>query len=84
MEGVALEVAALKGSEVGQEERREGSPGKGGLERSCLGFGNPARCRPSRPGQPPPAPAPGFAALRPPPEPQPRGPQRPARHGRRG
>lgn len=40
MEGVALEVAALKGSEVGQEERREGSPGKGGLGRSCLGFGN--------------------------------------------
>lgn len=35
-----MEVAALKGSEVGQEERREGSPGKGGLERSCLGFGN--------------------------------------------
>lgn len=35
-----MEVAALKGSEVGQEERREGSPGKGGLGRSCLGFGN--------------------------------------------
>lgn len=30
---------------------------------------HPARCRPSRPGQPPPAPAPGSAALRPPPPP---------------
>lgn len=36
---------------------------------------HPARCRPSRPGQPPPAPAPGFAALRPPP---PRDPARAA------
>lgn len=38
---------------------------------------HPARCRPSRPGQPPPAPAPGLAALRPPPPP-PRDPARAA------
>lgn len=40
MEGVALEVEVLKGCEVDPEEKREGSPGKGDLGRSCLGFGN--------------------------------------------
>lgn len=59
----------LKGVEAAQEENGEGHPGKGDLGRNCLGFGNPARCRPSRPVQSPPAPAPGFVVLRLPPPP---------------
>lgn len=35
-----MEVEVLKGCEVDREEKREGSPGKGDLGRSCLGFGN--------------------------------------------
>lgn len=54
---------------VAQEEKGEGPPGEGDLGRNYLGFGSPARCRPSRPVQPPPAPAPGFVVLRLPPPP---------------
>lgn len=61
----------LKRVSVAQEENGEGAPGEGDLGRNCLGFGNPARCRPSRPVQPPPAPAPGFVVLRLPPPPPP-------------
>lgn len=81
MGGVASEVGVgpqslqgmelLKGAGVVQEEKGEGLPGEGDLGRSCLGFGSPARCRPSRPVQPPPAPAPGFVVLRLPPPPPP-------------
>lgn len=61
----------LKEVRVAQEEKGEGPPGEGDLGRNCLGFGSPARCRPSRPVQPPPAPAPGFVVLllQPPPPP---------------
>lgn len=61
----------LKGVRVAPEEKGERPPGEGDLERNCLGFGSPARCRPSRPVQPPPAPAPGFVVLRLPPPPPP-------------
>lgn len=57
----------LKGVGVAQEENGEGHPGEGDLGRNYLGFGSPARCRPSRPVQPPPAPVPGFVVLRLPP-----------------
>lgn len=67
----------LKRVGVAQEENGEGAPGEGDLGRNCLGFGNPARCRPSRPVQPPPAPAPWFVVLRlPPPPPSLRDPAR--------
>lgn len=67
----------LKGARVVLEEKGERPPGEGDLGRNCLGSGSPARCRPSRPVQPPPAPAPGPAVLRPPPPPPP--PRDPAR-----
>lgn len=66
----------LKRAEVAQEEKGEEPPGQEDLEKSCLGFWNPARCLPSRPVQPPPAPAPGFVGLRLPPPPPPRDPAR--------
>lgn len=59
----------LKGVGVAQEENGEEHPGEGDLGRNCLDFRNPARCLPSRPVQPPLAPAPGFVVLRLPPPP---------------
>lgn len=66
----------LKKVGVVLEGREEGPPGEWDLEKNCLGFWSPARCRPSRPVQPPPAPAPGFVVLRPPPPLPPRDPAR--------
>jgi len=63
-----------------RESAREGE-GAAGVGVSApgpvCGLTHPARCRPSRPVQPPPAPAPGPAVLRPPPPPPP--PRDPAR-----
>lgn len=68
--GVGVGPQSLQGMQllkvvgVAQEEKGERPPGEGDLGRNCLGFGSPARCRPSRPVQPAPAPAPGFVVLR--------------------
>lgn len=82
-----------QGTAAGREGTRVYKQGGGGARRAPGGEGagvgvsapggpvcglpHPARCRPSRPVQPPPAPAPGPAVLRPPPPPPP--PRDPAR-----
>lgn len=65
------ETGLLKMVEVAQEENGEEHLGEGDFGRNCLGFGSPARSRPSRPVQSPPTPTPGFAVLRLPPPPLP-------------